>query len=180
MLGLPSDYLRTYRDQVAAVTRADVRRVAEQHVTPDQAVIVIVGDAVSIMNDVRQFSEDVELFDSNGNRKSEPGSEAATNVVDFAGSWSLSLKLPTGQNVPATMQIESSPTGLQGSVKSQFGDAEISKVVLDGQNLQGELSIALMGQQTRAEVAVVITGDSIKGSLVVPGFPQINLEGSRS
>ncbi len=180
MLGLPSDYLHTYREQVAAISRADIRRVAVEHVTPDKAVIVIVGDSAAILDEVRRFSQDVELFDSNGNRKAEKGQKASGATVEFAGTWNLALKLPTGQSVPATLELENQPDGIRGNVKSQFGDAELSKVIVDGQNLQGELSMALMGQKTRAEVGAIIDGETIKGSIIVPGFPEIHLEGSRA
>jgi len=180
MLGLPSDYLHTYREQVAAISRADIRRVAVEHVTPDKAVIVIVGDSAAILDEVRRFSQDVELFDSNGNRKAEKGQKAPGATIEFAGTWKLALKLPTGQSVPATLELENQPDGIRGNVKSQFGDAELSKVIVDGQNLQGELSMALMGQKTRAEVGAIIDGETIKGSIVVPGFPEIHLEGSRA
>jgi zinc protease len=180
MLGLPGDYLHTYREQVAAISRADIRRVAAQHVIPDKAVIVIVGDSAAIMDDVRRFSQDVELFDSNGNRKTETGQKAPGTTVEFAGIWNLELKLPTGQSVPATLELEIGPDGIRGNVKSQFGDAELSNVIVDGRNLQGELSMALMGQKTRAEVGAIIDGETIKGSIIVPGLPQIHLEGSRA
>jgi zinc protease len=180
MLGLPGDYLHTYREQVAAISRADIRRVAVEHVTPDKAVIVIVGDSAAILDEVRRFSQDVELFDSNGNRKAERGQKAPGSTVEFAGTWNLALKLPTGQSVPATLELENRPDGILGNVKSQFGDAELSNVIVDGQSLQGELSMALMGQKTRAEVGAIIDGETIKGSIIVPGFPEIHLEGSRA
>jgi hypothetical protein len=180
MLGLPGDYLHTYREKVAAISRADIRRVAVQHVTPEKAIIVIVGDSAAILEDVRRFSQDVELFDSNGNRKAETGQMAPRSTVEIAGTWNLSLTLPTGQIVPATLELENRPDGIRGNVKSQFGDAELSRVKVDGPNLQGELSMALMGQKTRAEVGVIIDGETIKGSIIVPGLPQIHLEGSRA
>jgi zinc protease len=46
--GLPSDYYETYRDRMAAVTAADVLRVAREHWRPEQLQIVAVGDAGSI------------------------------------------------------------------------------------------------------------------------------------
>jgi zinc protease len=41
--GLPEDYLETYQERVAAVTAADLRRVAQSHLHPDQSVLVVVG-----------------------------------------------------------------------------------------------------------------------------------------
>jgi zinc protease len=42
----PSDYLQTYRDKIAAVTTADVQRVAQQYLDPQRQVLVLVGDPV--------------------------------------------------------------------------------------------------------------------------------------
>ena len=45
LYGLPQDYLARFRSLVDAVTAADVRRVSERYVRPDQGAIVVVGDA---------------------------------------------------------------------------------------------------------------------------------------
>jgi len=40
----PPGYLENYRDRIAAVTAADVQRVAKQYLHPDRQVLVLVGD----------------------------------------------------------------------------------------------------------------------------------------
>jgi zinc protease len=42
--GLPQDELTRYRDAIEAVTVEDVLRVAQEHIHPDKAAIVLVGD----------------------------------------------------------------------------------------------------------------------------------------
>jgi len=69
MLDLPDDYLRTYRDQVNAVTTADIQAVAQKYVTPDKAAIVIVGDAVEITEQIKPYSENIEVYDTEGNKR---------------------------------------------------------------------------------------------------------------
>jgi zinc protease len=69
MQDLPRGYLQTYRDRVAAVTIEEVRRVAQDYITPDRAAIVIVGDAESVTDQVRPYAESLELYDSAGNRR---------------------------------------------------------------------------------------------------------------
>ena len=69
MLDLPDDYLRTYRDQVNAVTTADIQAVAQKYVTPDKAAIVIVGDAAEITEQVKPYSENIEVYDTEGKLK---------------------------------------------------------------------------------------------------------------
>jgi len=40
----PADYWKTFRDRVRAVTREDLRRVAQQHLDPKTMAILVVGD----------------------------------------------------------------------------------------------------------------------------------------
>ena len=42
--GYPADYLRTWRDKLAAVTRADAARAAKAHLAPDGMVVLVVGN----------------------------------------------------------------------------------------------------------------------------------------
>jgi len=69
MFGLPDDFLRTYRDHVSAVTREDIQRVAQTYVQPDRAAIVIVGDAAEVTEQVKTYSDNLELYDTEGNKK---------------------------------------------------------------------------------------------------------------
>lgn len=69
MLDLPADYLHTYRERVNEVTAAEVQRVAQEHVTPDRAALVVVGDVAEIESHVREYSEAIEIYDIEGNRK---------------------------------------------------------------------------------------------------------------
>ena len=69
MFDLPADYLHTYRDRVNAITAEAVQRVAQQHVTPDRAAIVVVGDAAQIESQVREYSSRMELYDTEGKIK---------------------------------------------------------------------------------------------------------------
>jgi zinc protease len=69
MFDLPDDYLRTYRDRVSAVTTAEIQTVAQKYVTPDTAAVVIVGDAAEISEQIKPYSEKVEIYDTEGTRK---------------------------------------------------------------------------------------------------------------
>ena len=69
MFDLPDDYLRTYRDQVNAVSTADIQAVAQKYVTPAAAAIVIVGDAAEITEQIKSYSDKIEVYDTEGHRK---------------------------------------------------------------------------------------------------------------
>ena len=69
MFDLPDDYLKTYRDNVSNVSVADIQRIAQKYVTPDRAAIVIVGDGAEVTEQVKSYSEEIEVYDTEGNRR---------------------------------------------------------------------------------------------------------------
>lgn len=48
LYGLPEDYFDRYRENIAAVTKEDITRVAEKYLDPDRILIVVVGNAKDI------------------------------------------------------------------------------------------------------------------------------------
>jgi zinc protease len=69
MFDLPDDFLKTYRDDVNAVTTEDIQRVAQAYVRPDRAALVIVGDAAEITEQVKPYAEAIEFYDTEGKQK---------------------------------------------------------------------------------------------------------------
>lgn len=52
--GYGKEYIESYRDRVKAVTPADVQRFAKERIHPDQAVIVLVGNAAGFADDLKK------------------------------------------------------------------------------------------------------------------------------
>lgn len=67
LLGLPEDALETYRSRVAAMDAGTVQEVFRRHVDPGKMVVVVVGDAAVLMDDLRSFGP-IRLEDVAGNR----------------------------------------------------------------------------------------------------------------
>jgi zinc protease len=178
MFGLPHDYLNTYRQNVEAITATDIRHAAAKYVLPDQAVIVLVGDARAILDDVSKFTNNIEVFDSHGKPKTLSDS-ADEQSVNIAGEWELELALPTGQAVPGKLVVEKSGGQLTGQVETQFGDAALSQIAIDGINLQAQISLSLMGQNAKGEIGAVVEGSEMQGSINLAEFPQIHFRGRR-
>jgi hypothetical protein len=65
LLGLGKEGLETYRDQLAAVTIADVNRVMGEYLHPKHSYIVLVGDAMVVNEKVKAVAG-VETFDIAG------------------------------------------------------------------------------------------------------------------
>ena len=67
MYDLPLDYFNSYAQQIGAVTGADVQRVAQQYVRPDNISVVIVGDLKTIEQGIRAVQlGKVEIRDMSG------------------------------------------------------------------------------------------------------------------
>ncbi len=56
-LGLPKDYLETYVTKVRSVEPQQIQAAAKKYVAPDQATVVIVGDAAKIGEILKSFGE---------------------------------------------------------------------------------------------------------------------------
>jgi zinc protease len=66
-IGLGSDYLEQYRRRIESVTAEQLRGVARKYVNPNQAVVVVVGDADKLRKDLQSIGP-VRVFDLNGRR----------------------------------------------------------------------------------------------------------------
>src|SRR5690606_19886982 len=61
-LGLPLEEVSAYPAAINAVTADDVARAAAEHIDPDQAVIVVVGDAAQSIERMRARWPQVEVI----------------------------------------------------------------------------------------------------------------------
>jgi predicted Zn-dependent peptidase len=48
LLGIPKDYYQTYREKIARLTRAEIQRVAREHLHPEKFAWVVVGNIPAI------------------------------------------------------------------------------------------------------------------------------------
>lgn len=65
LLGLPISDLLQRRERIAAVTAADVRRVAARYLRPDSLQVVVVGDAAQLLDKLKAIAP-VDLVDAEG------------------------------------------------------------------------------------------------------------------
>jgi zinc protease len=56
-LGLPSNYLETYVTRVRSVEPGQIEAVAKKYIAPDQAAVVVVGDAAKIGEILKKFGD---------------------------------------------------------------------------------------------------------------------------
>ncbi len=61
--GYPKDYLSGYRDRIAAVTAADVQRVAQEFIAPSRQQIILVGDPTEFSKELAELGIPVREVD---------------------------------------------------------------------------------------------------------------------
>lgn len=169
---LPEDYLNTYRDNVDAVTAADVARVAMKYINPDRMSIVIVGDAGEILTQARDYASDIELFDTEGHSKDIKEFEAgsAGEPADFSGQWKLDLDFQ-GQTVPVTLTIEQSGNSVSGSIETALGNGEITAGSVRGSRLSATADTEIQGQNVEFVINGKLDWEAITGTISAAVIP---------
>ncbi|HKE56786.1 MAG TPA: pitrilysin family protein, partial [Pyrinomonadaceae bacterium] len=177
MLGLPDNYLQTYRDQIQAVTIADIQRVAQKYVRPDEAAMIVVGDGVAVLEQIKPYCEDIEIYSTTGKRKSAVGGNG--QVVDVVGSWELHIETPLGQSIPATLLIAKEAAGLSAKISSEMGDADLGTIELRDNSFQTATAIEMDGHSVEVEISARFEGDHTEGSLTLPHSPPLPFGGNK-
>ena len=176
MLNLPSDYLETYRDRIQAVTVQEIQRVAEKYIKPDEAALIVVGDGAQVMEQMKPYCEDIEVYNTSGKRKS---TEAAGST-DPVGSWSIEIDTPLGQSIPATVTIERTGSGYTGVVHSEMGDANLGSIEISNNSFTATTSMEIDGHAVAAEVFARFEGEQVEGSLKLQNSPELPFTGIKN
>lgn len=195
MYGLPADYLQTYRDRINSVTAADIQRVARQYVQPEKVAIVVVGDAAAIMEQVKPYSQRIEVYDINGSPKvmaaatttttitnatgtatgtvtsSTPATttttapSAATGAAALVGTWAIDITAPNGASMPATLTVNQENGRLTGKVSGQFGEADLNNVTMNGNKFDSNLTLNMAGQAVNGRVSGSTDSNRMEGTI---------------
>ena len=176
MLNLPDDYLERYRDRVQAVTVEDIQRIAQKYVKPDEAALTVVGDGASVLEQMRPYSEDIEVYNTAGKRKTAGESAEAT---DPAGSWSIGIETPLGQTIPATLTISHTDGGYTGVIHSEMGDADLGAIEITDNSFHATTSLEMDGHAIEAEVSGRFEGDHAEGFLKMENSPELPFTGTK-
>ncbi len=176
MLNLPDDYLQRYRDRVQAVTVEDIQRIAQKYVRPDEAALIVVGDGASVLEQIKPYSEDIEVYNTAGKRKT-PGAPA--EGTDPAGSWSIEIETPLGQSIPATLTISRTEAGYTGVIHSEMGDADLGAIDISDNSFHATTSLEIDGHGVKAEVTGRFEGDHAEGFVKMENSPELPFTGHK-
>jgi zinc protease len=181
MFGLPENYLETYRNQIQAITAAQVQEVAQKYIKPDEAALVIVGDGALLSDQVKPYADEIEFYNTAGKKKNPP--EAATYSPEaaaaLAGDWSLLIESPLGQAIPAKLILQNVGKGFSGKVTSEMGNGELLSVTFDGESFAGTISFDIAGRTMEAQIAGDLTPDQMAGNITLENSPALPFTGSK-
>jgi zinc protease len=175
MLNLPGDYLQQYRNRVQAVTVAEIQRVATTYVKPDEAAVIIVGDGSKVLEQIKPYVPDIEIYSTSGKRKSLD----APVSVDIAGSWSIEVETPLGQSIPATLRLDREGQGMVAKILSDMGNADLGVVDVNDNSFHKSTFLEMDGHSVEAEVTARFHGDQTEGSLKLQNSPSLPFTGSK-
>ena len=167
---LPDDYLQTYRENVAAITAEDVRRVAAKLIDPDRMAIVIVGDARDILAQAGEYAQEIEVFDTDGNAMDAALFTSGTEPADISGNWKLSLDFQ-GQQVPVTLKIDQFDGAITGTLETVLGRGEISSGSVRGNSFSATANTDIQGQSVEFLINGSLDDQSMKGTISAPIIP---------
>ncbi|MCU1265339.1 MAG: putative Zn-dependent peptidase [Acidobacteria bacterium] len=183
MLGLPDNYLQLYREQVQKVTREEIQEVAQKYVRPDEAAIVIVGDGAQVLEQLERYCSEIEFYNTAGKKKDRPTAVGVVTESDdssLAGTWSLEIQTPFGQDVAATLTLNQNSEGFSGKVESEMGQGELANVTRDGPQFQATLSFAMEGAAMDATISGSVAGSRMDGTISLKNLPALSFSGHRA
>ena len=173
---LTDDYLQTYRDNINAVTAEDVQRVAQKHIHLDTLAMIIVGDAAQLLEQVGPYSENIEVYDAEGNVKDVKDLIVDPNAppANVAGNWSLKLDvLPLGNPEGGISLQQDADGAVTGTLSvDYFGDGNVTGSVA-GNSLTMMMPTQIMAAPYTLTFIGTVDGDSMSGIMKCSGFMEV-------
>lgn len=182
LYNLPGDYLQTYRDDINAVTVDEVLRVANKYIASEKMAIVIVGDAEEILPQASLYSDNVEIFDTEGNPKelSDYGQTLSEPAADVAGEWSLMLDFQ-GQELPITLVLAQDGDSVTGELSTMLGAGKIASGKVKGKKISATATTEMQGKGMEFVITGTVDGESMNGTISAPIVPEpLSFTGTRS
>lgn len=176
LLGLPTDYVQTYRQRLAAVTPAQAQAAARAAIRADAAYIVAVGDATVLLPKLTAIAP-VTIVDVEGKALAPADLEVKT------GGLALDLTRLVPASDSFAILVQGNEFGFQTTALARDGDgwvyrerAQIASFVQQQTEVRfgGDLSLRgieqggrIQGQEVK--LAVTVAGGKASGEGVTPG-----------
>jgi zinc protease len=174
LLGLPMSALLEYREKIAAVSADDVQRVAREYIRPNQATIIIVGDASRVLPMVRGIAP-AKVVDTEGRAVAAEQLEVKASTA----AWDDSRLHP--QTLVYDFKVQGNPMGTVTSTLAKEGGVWTAKSAVQSPVMSQESELRfgaglapISASQTvvqgpnRVASTLAMEGGRVKGKLSLP------------
>jgi len=137
--------------------------------------LIVVGDGAQVMEQMRPYSEDIEVYNTAGKRKLTK----ASGPTDPVGAWSIEIDTPLGESIPAMVTIERAGNGYTAVIHSEMGDADLGSIEINNNSFTKTTSLEMDGDAVEAEVFAKFEGEQVQGTLKLQNAPKLPFTGSK-
>ena len=166
-LGLDADHYANYLKKLSEITVDDIYEVAQKYLKPNNAHIIVVGDADNLIDKLTVFGE-VTLRDNYGNVKSdiraiEPGLTAKTIIADYIDALGGTKKLNKLSSVQFNYaaSIPGAPAKLKMEILMQQPNSFSMTMKMMGMTVQRQFSNGNTGFNDGMQGASEMTSDEL-------------------
>jgi len=138
--------------------------------------VIVVGDGAQVMEQIKPYSEDIEVYNTAGKRKSTE----ATGPTDPAGAWSIEIETPLGQSIPATVTIERAGSAYTAVIHSEMGDADLGSVEINNNSFSKTSTLEMDGHAVEAQVFAKFEAEQVEGTLKLQNSPELPFTGTKN
>lgn len=177
LLGQPRDHVQTWRTRIAAVTAADVQRVAQAQLHPERAVIVVSGDASILKPKLEKFAR-VTVVDEEGRPVVQAEAAAPQPLgIDASGIQPQSLAYTVSmQGRPVAESIRTVSRETEGGKDIIKSVTETTGMITGKSEVKFEaktfkpLATTMSQQANGREFTILLTAadDKISGMVTMP------------
>jgi predicted Zn-dependent peptidase len=175
LLGLPSDYVQTYRQKLAAVTPATALAAAKAAIQTEKSLFVVVGDGAKLYDKLKAIAP-VRLVSVEGTPMKPEDLLVKATVLDVA------LDKLAARTDSFTVFVQGNPFGFQRGKLEKSGagwkyteDTQLgpimnqhTEVTFDGDLTPGSVTQSGQQQGQQAKIDVSYAGGRAKGSATTP------------
>ena len=148
---------------------------------PIKMAIVIVGDAEDILPQAKEYAENIEIYDTEGNMQdiSNYGKPVEAPAVDVSGNWDLTIDFQ-GQSLPVSLILEQTNGKVSGKLESMLGEGNIENGKVSGNDFSAVATTEMQGQTLELVIDGTVENDEMKGTLSAPMIPMpLDFSGKR-
>ncbi len=176
LLGLPADFVQTYRVRLGAVTAAEAAAAARAAIRPAEAVIVVVGDGQKIYDRIKGFAP-TRIVDAEGRPLTPDDLNPKATALDF----DLAALVPRRDSLAILVQgnqlgwlrgvLEKTPEGLRYIEDTRIAGMVQQTTTLDMDAKAGMKHVVQSGtvQGVAAAINVTFEAGRAKGNASTPG-----------